>query len=381
MHGGKQVVEHLGLQSFIRYPFRTIRKEIQLYRHPFGGRLKLTDHQREILIHLRVCTEVMLQVMTEHVEVHFFLTCCLETLHPFFLAERFQLFRSTETYGVHIDVDGALHPSATAFPHTAPVLEGVVHQGVGRYGRNGLVPILYLDGSECHFEHRTIGPILGHGNPIPRTEHIIGGKLHTRHQPHDGILEHQRKDSCRSSQTGKYLHGVFINQSTDDDNRTHTNHDEFHHLIEALHGALLQLLVLAADDIERSKERTDKAHHHDGDIDPTNLQDKRQRHGFAWESEGNEGSNDDGRHHVTEIVQHPVVEQIVVPLVLRLGGELFHGSDHHLTAKPMRHVGQQEYTRHGDNAVYRSHALGLHTQLLQPHRYCIVDCFHILVFC
>ncbi|MPM79700.1 hypothetical protein SDC9_126739 [bioreactor metagenome] len=112
-------------------------------------------------------------------------------------------FRRAEFNTVHINPDRTLHPSAAGFLHASPVLKRIAHQSIGRNGRNGIIPITNFNRIECHLNHRTVGSIFGHHNPIAHTQHIVGRQLNARHKSHDTILEHQHQDGCRCTQSGK----------------------------------------------------------------------------------------------------------------------------------------------------------------------------------
>lgn len=88
-----------------------------------------------------------------------------------------------------------------------------------------------LSSGKSHFYYCTVRSVFRHGNPISRTEHIIGRKLDSGYQPHNRIFENQHQDSCRSTQSGKNIHRIFINQGTDYNDHPYTNHNQFYHLI------------------------------------------------------------------------------------------------------------------------------------------------------
>ncbi len=319
----------------------------------------------------------MHHVMTEDVEVHFFLSRCLKTFHPRLLLELCQLFFRAEAHRIHIDVDGTLHASATHIEHAPPVLEGIVHQSIRRNGGDGLVPITHLHGGERHFDDIPVGTVLRHRNPVARTKHIVGGELHPCHQALDGILEDQHQDGRTGTQTGQDGYRVLVYQRTDDDNRANADDNQLNHLIETFHRMVLQLLVLARYGVERSEESAYQLHPYHRDVYPTNLQDKFQQSRFVGESERYQGIHHHRRNQMAYVVQHVIVQQIVIPSDLRLGRHLAYPRHHYLATNHIQHVCYQENRCNYHDTLYREQASFGYTHLLQPRHQSAIDCFHI----
>ena len=141
-----------------------------------------------------------------------------------------QHLRSTELHTVHINPDRTLYTSSSGLLHTPPVLKRITDQSIGRNGGNGIVPVTYLYGIQGYFNHRSVGSILRHLNPVSHLQHIVGRKLNTRNEAHNTVFEHQHQDSGRSSQTGKQHHRRFINQNTDDNNTTNKEKNDLNRL-------------------------------------------------------------------------------------------------------------------------------------------------------
>ena len=60
------MIEHIGLNTFIRYPGFDGREEIEFERNTLFGGLQLTHHTCKILIDCRKASQIISQVGTEY---------------------------------------------------------------------------------------------------------------------------------------------------------------------------------------------------------------------------------------------------------------------------------------------------------------------------
>ena len=204
----------------------------------FGG-LKIPYHTSEVLIDIGKTFQVVGQIGTEYSEigltspidqnrvvyVMFFIILfhhLLGLLHIIGQQLDFlifsQHFGGTESYTVHIDIDRTLHTPSTGLLHTPPILKRIADQQIGRDGSDGIVPIAHLHRIERHFNHRTVGSVFGHSNPVTYFQHIICRKLNAGHKSHDTVFKHQHQDGSRSTKPGEQYHRRFIYQYTDNNN-------------------------------------------------------------------------------------------------------------------------------------------------------------------
>ena len=176
-------------------------------------------------------TQIIFHIVTKYIKIHLLLSCLFKAWHPDLFFKFFHLFRCTETDRIHIYINRTFHSASTTFPHATPILKRITDQCIRWDCSYSIIPIAYLYSGKSHFYYCTVRSVFRHGNPISRTEHIIGRKLDSGYQPHNRIFENQHQDSCRSTQSGKNIHRIFINQGTDYNDHPYTNHNQFYHLI------------------------------------------------------------------------------------------------------------------------------------------------------
>lgn len=105
-------------------------------------------------------------------------------------------------------------------------------------------------GTGCHWADSSnaalsVCTILRHCDPVVGTKHIIGNQLDTGNKALDCILKHQHKYCCTGSQSGQQDSRILIDQYADYDNGSDTDYGQFQHLVEPLHGMVLQPVMLA----------------------------------------------------------------------------------------------------------------------------------------
>ena len=364
MNHRQKMVEYFGLQRFIFYPHGIGRKEIEFDRQSMRSGLQLTDKHYHLLIHFGMMAQVIIHVLTEDIQVHFFLTRFFETFHPRLLLEMRQLLFRTETNRVHIDVDGTLHASSANVEHSSPVLERIIYQCIRRNGSNGLVPIAYLHCGQSYFYHIPIGTIFRHGNPIARSKHVIHGKLDTGHQSLDGILKNQHQDSCPSSQSRQNSRRTLIQQGTYNHNHSDAYHHQFQHLIKSFQRTVFQLFMFTTDGIKRSDEGTNQPHDNNRNVNVADFQYKLQQIRFRRYSQWNQSIKHHGRDQMTHIVQHLFIQDIVVPSHLCLGGYFLNGRYNDLPANFIKDKHNQQYRQYHDYTHHPLCRFTDHTHLL-----------------
>ena len=92
-----------------------------------------------------------------------------------------------------VDVEAAFDAAAAGGRHAAPVFKRVGDQRPGWNGGDGVVPVAYLDRGEADIDHRAVGAVLRHLQPVAKLEHIVGRELDTGHQTEDRIFKHQHQ--------------------------------------------------------------------------------------------------------------------------------------------------------------------------------------------
>ena len=160
-------------------------------------------------------------------------------------------------HGSHVNEQRAFDAATSTLAHASPVLERVTDQCVGRNGGDGLVEVLYFYGSQWHFNHITVGTVFGHGNPVARTKHVVGRKLHTGHQSQNAVLENQHQYGGWGPQAGQDGGCVPVNQDADDKNKAYSDGNQVYHLVDAFERTVLEGLMLAGDFIEGVQEAFD----------------------------------------------------------------------------------------------------------------------------
>lgn len=198
-HYGKHVLEYLALKVLVGNPLGAVGEEVEFQRKTLRCGLQLAHHDGHAAVDAGMMLEILLEVVAEDVEVDHELVLTLNSIEPSATLKLGHLLLAAERDGTHVDVYGALDTASAALLHSTPVLERVAHKSVGWNRGNRLVPVLYLDGGERHLHHIAVGPILWHGDPVAWAQHVVGRELHSSHQTHDAVLEHQHEYRCRGT--------------------------------------------------------------------------------------------------------------------------------------------------------------------------------------
>ena len=243
-----------------------------------------------------------------------------------------QLLWGAETQGVGVEMYGDLHAPAARVPHGTHIAEGLAHQQVGRYGRDGIVEVLHFHRGQRHFLHETVSLVSLHRYPVARAEHVVGGELHPRHQAEDSVPEDESHDSGRSAQSRHDGGEIGVHDNAHHDDDTDQDCDERGHLVDSLQGAVSQRAVLIGDVVEGADEGGDKQDGDDDQIDGAHLQQKGEETGASGKHQREERIADQRGDEATNGPQHAGIEQVVVPL----GGGLLH----HLEHKWLHHVAE-----------------------------------------
>ena len=159
--GSYDVLDDVGCYVLMGDPVFLAGEEVELYRQTFRCGLELAHEDAEIGVDLGEGTEIMLGGGAEETEVHR-VAVRSPAFGPCFRGEAFQLFRGAEPDGIHVYIEGTGYSAALTLAHSAPVLERIADQGVGRNGYYRIVPVADLDRVQGHFLHRTVDTVFFH---------------------------------------------------------------------------------------------------------------------------------------------------------------------------------------------------------------------------
>ena len=95
--------------------------------------------------------------------------------------------------GVDVQIYALVGPAASAFHHSAPILERGGDEGIWRDHREGVVPVADLDGVEGDFLHVAVGAAVWHLDPVAELDHIVLRELHPGHKAEYTVLEYEHK--------------------------------------------------------------------------------------------------------------------------------------------------------------------------------------------
>lgn len=131
-----------------------------------------------------------------------------------------------------VDVEAALNAAAAGGRHPAPVFKRVGDQRPGRNGGDGVVPVAYLDRGEADIDHRAVGAVLRHLQPVAKLEHIVGRELDTGHQTKDRIFKYQHQYRGHRAEPAnqdrwRLAYQQGNNQDTDNNRRHQLNSLEY----------------------------------------------------------------------------------------------------------------------------------------------------------
>ena len=115
-----------------------------------------------------------------------------------------------------IDIQAALDASPAGGGHPAPVDKGVGDQRPRRNGGDGVIEVAYFNGRQADVRHRTISAVLRHFQPVAELEHVVGGKLNTRHKAEYRVFKHQHQDGGHRTQTADQNRRGLADQQGDD---------------------------------------------------------------------------------------------------------------------------------------------------------------------
>ena len=341
------MVEHVGLNLFVQLPLCGAGKEVELDGDAVVGGLQVAHQQGHVVAHPGEVVQVGIEVGPEHAQVGLPAAVHQDAVVNLLLrvvrlddlfrlvdvvgqqldaAILIQHLRCAEAHAVHVDIHRPLHPSATTLLHAAPVLERVADQQIGGDGGDGIVPVAHLHRIECHLNHRTVGPIFRHGNPVAHLQHVVGRELHARYHAHDGVLEDEHQHGGRGSQSGQQREGRLVEQQGDDDDASHKPECHLHRLQQSLQGSVAKLLLGAIDRVDGFEQGVDKAEEGDEDEDVAEAAYQAERHRLhPGKGHGDGDGEHQGGHHAAEVHQHTAVEEDVIPR----HACTFHQGSHH----------------------------------------------------
>lgn len=99
------------------------------------------------------------------------------------LAEALQHRLVAEPDGTNVHQEAALNTPSPALAHSAPVLEQLGDEGIGRNGRDGFVPVANLHGGEADLFNITVGVVARHLKPVTNPRSPLS-------PPVNGALKH-----------------------------------------------------------------------------------------------------------------------------------------------------------------------------------------------
>lgn len=81
-----------------------------------------------------------------------------------------------------VNIDAAHYTATIAFLHGLPVLEGVVNEGLGSDGHDGVVEVAHLDCCERYFLHSAVDTCFINCYPVALVEHIVACETYSCHK-------------------------------------------------------------------------------------------------------------------------------------------------------------------------------------------------------
>ena len=350
-------------------PHLACRKEIQFQRQTVLRRLELTHHKRHVGIDILAHLQMLHQIATEHSTVRHpalgSLSISQQSLIP--ISQQFLL--SAETHRTHVKAQMPLHPATrTVLFHATPVLKRFAHKRIRRNSIYRLIPIAHLHSSEVHLLHTSVHTMFRQRNPVTLAQHVVGRQLHTRHQPHNRVLEYQHQHRGSRAKPHKQVERRLSEENAEHKNHTHTHHKHLHHLVDALQRTVATIVTTLRDEIKRTCKTKQKPQEHDNQINLRQLRQhiKHQRCGEKrrWQ----QIVNHNGRNNMTHTVKHPVAQQHIIPRYVSLRHHLTHQRYHTL---PAHHIGKprQKQDSNNDNRFAQhtpiaKQSLKIHEQLL-----------------
>ena len=357
------MVEDIRLDALVIHPHHRIRKEIEFHRQSRLRRLQLAHHQGHPLVDRHLIAQVSFQIGTKHPEVGLvqavdlaftgadamrgivFLNPLLSLVDIFaddvYVAVPAQHVRRTEFHARHVQVHRTLHAAAARRLHSAPVLERIAHQQVGRQRNDRIVPVLHFDGRERHLDHRTVRTVFGYGDPVPDLEHVVRRKLDARDEAEDAVAEDQHDDGRRSAQSGEQNGGRLADQDRDDEDTADQRCDSLPGLAQSVDRFVLPRRT-RRDDIEgRIKQGVDKTEDRDDDVHLYQSCDNRPGFRLFIENYGEDDDQHDSADDITQPAQHGGTEQFVIPRGFGAHHDAPNPAHEHRTAQEIeKHDGQ-----------------------------------------
>ena len=200
--------------------------------------------------------------------------------------------------------------------HAAPVFETGAHQLPGGDAGDGFVPVLHFDGVQIDFNHRPIGVLTGHLNPVVHAQHVVAGQLHARHKRQNRVFEHQHQHRRHGPQAREQQQGRAVQHRGHDQQQGHNAHGQLAQLHIAFDGARLRgtravvVVVRVVQGIEQRHHRPRQVVGGKGcgqvvqQVGQRGLQVRHAIHRLL---------HDDGGHHLGHTAQHRIVQRNVPP--------------------------------------------------------------------
>ena len=133
--------------------------------------------------------------------------------------------------------------------------------------------------------------------------------------------------------------------------------------------------------LERVYEHDDRTHHHDREVDGRETSHHLGHLRIFEEDEGQQCPDDDGRDDATGRGQHLLTEDHVVPLRLRLAGDLCQQGHEETSTEPPRQPCQQEGHDHEDHITHHRDIIARQScQTDQTLKYCLYRFHHFFLF-
>ena len=215
--------------------------------------------------------------------------------------------------------------------HAAPVGERLGNEVVGGDGRDGLVPVLNLDGGQADLRDIAVRVAARYHDPVAQPHHVVGAELDARHEAEDGVLEDQHQHGGEGGQTAQQNGQPLAGDDADDDEHDGAPDHDGNYLGDDLDGLVLDAGDVFVDAVDAVHQRGDEQA---GSNDDPDVDDPVEDPHVVPAGRGDARAQDDRYDEAAQPVEEGLVEEPGAPVAARgthdaadQPGQVFLGDD------------------------------------------------------
>lgn len=174
---------------------------------------------------------------------------------------------------------GRLKRRPGALLHVAPIRERLRNERVDRYHRHRIVPVADLHAVNVDFADDPVRSFRRHLDPVAGPYHVLSRELDRCDEAQNRVLEHERHQRRRSSQSEQQVRRIAADQDRDDQDACDYPYDDLGRLYVAPDRFPARLGLRFVNVVDRIEQRSDHQRSHDRHVDAQHERDRSDQRG------------------------------------------------------------------------------------------------------